>query len=173
MKPERRHDSSWNCYHGGSEPARTLVSYFFAKPQQMGERKAMKVKELKDKIVTHVQEHKEIYIGIGVGALAGITCTVMKSIAQQPISRGISVTADRGISVAGKKVSLNNVSYIYANRQGPPSWVVRCIETGVIFTSQHSAAMEMGLPEAELSKHLNGLMDHVRGNHFERICLAA
>lgn len=133
----------------------------------------MIVKEIKEKAVKNWEDHKKIYIGIGVGLLAGITCSMMRDIVQQSISRGISVTADRGISVIGKKVAMNNVSYISANRQGPPSWVIRCLETGAIFTSQRIAAMEMGLPENEISKHLNGLMDHVRGNHFERICLAA
>jgi hypothetical protein len=128
-------------------------------------------------VKAHLREHKEAYITggicLGVGVLAGITGTIVRSNAQQPISRGISATARRGISVAGKRVVLNNVSYISSNRQGAPSWVVRCLETGAIFTSQRSAAEEMELPAAEVSKHLNGLMDHVRGYHFERICLAA
>jgi hypothetical protein len=131
----------------------------------------------KNKIVLHVRKHKEAYIAgtvcLGAGVLAGNSRSLMRSVVQQPISRGISVTADRGIAVVGKRVSLNNVSYISANRKGAPSWVVRCLETGAIFTSQRSAATEMGLPENELSRHLNGLRDHVRGNHFERICLAA
>ena len=59
----------------------------------------------------------------------------MRDVAKQPISRGIPVTADRGIAVIGKKVSLNNVSYISSDRQGPPSWVIRCLETGEIFMS--------------------------------------
>jgi hypothetical protein len=122
----------------------------------------------------HLKENKKFYIGLGAGvALAGITAPIVRGVVHQPISRGISVTADRGISVVGKKVSMSNVSYISADRQGPPSWVVRCKETGAIFTSQRSAATEMGLHETEVSKHLNGLMEHVRGNHFERICMAA
>lgn len=124
----------------------------------------------------HFKKNKKFYTGLGVGvglSLAYFTSPIVRGVVHQPISHGTSVTANRGISVVGKKVSLNNVSYISADRQGPPSWVVRCKETGDIFLSQRSAAMEMELPEAELSKHLNGLMDHVRGNHFERICLAA
>lgn len=122
----------------------------------------------------HFKEHKKFYIGVGAGiALAGITAPIVRGVFHLPISRGISVTADRSIAVVGKKVVMNNVSCISANRQGPPSWVVRCKETGAIFTSQRSAAMEMGLHQDELSSHLNGRRDHVRGNHFERICMAA
>jgi hypothetical protein len=122
----------------------------------------------------HFCENKKTYLaGVGGAAFASITCIVMRGVASQSISPGISGTASRGISVTGKKIAMTNVSLISANRQGPPSWVIRCLETGNIFTSQHAAAIEMGLPESELSKHLNGFMDHVRGNTFERICIAA
>jgi hypothetical protein len=127
-----------------------------------------------EKVKKHVQKHKKEYIAaIGGAAVATITCAIVRDIVSQPIGHGASVTAKRGISVLGKKVVMHNVSYIYANRQGPPSWVVRCIETGEIFSSQNSAALTMELAPQEISKHLCGLMDHVRGYHFERICLAA
>src|SRR5215475_3086037 len=121
----------------------------------------------------HIKKYKVVYISAATGtAFAGITYLIMRNV-DLSISRGISVTADRGISVVGKKIELNNVSYISSNRKGSPSWVVRCLETDGIFSSQRSAALEMGLPESEVSKHLNGLMDNVRGYHFERICMAA
>jgi hypothetical protein len=97
----------------------------------------------------------------------------MRGVASQPVGRDIVVTARRGIAVTGRKVVMNNVSYISADRQGPPSWVVRCKETGDIFTSQNSAAVKMNIPANNLSQHLNGVRDHVNGLHFERICLAA
>lgn len=126
-----------------------------------------------DQIKAHFQRNKtRYYIGSGVGA-AVITYIIMRGVTLHHISRGISVTANRGISVVGKSVVMENVSYISSNRMGAPSWVVRCLETGEIFTSQLAAAREMGLPASEISKHLNKVMDHVRGFHFERICLAA
>lgn len=125
-------------------------------------------------ISAHLEKNKTTYtLGAGV-VLAGITCVVMRGIASQHIDRGISVVADRGISVvADRSVVKDNVFLISANRQGAPSWVVRCLETNAIFASQLSAATEMNLPASEISKHLNGAMDHVRGFHFERICMAA
>jgi len=137
----------------------------------------MKPREISGRVKKHVKEHREVYIigaaCLSAGFLAGKTWPIVRGVDYQPISRGISVAADRGISVVGKRVSMNNVSYISSNRQGPPSWVVRCLDNGVIFTSQRSAAIEMELPENEISKHLNGLMENVRGYRFERICLAA
>jgi hypothetical protein len=132
------------------------------------------IKAKYEKVKQHVQENKTTYlIVIGGVAVATGTCLLMRDILPQPISRDIVVTASRDTVVAGKKVVMKNVSYISADRQGPPSWVVRCKETGSIFTSQNSAAIEMGLSSSHLSSHLNGMRDHVDGYHFERICMAA
>jgi hypothetical protein len=126
-----------------------------------------------DSVKEHFKKNKDVYISCGIGLVAGFTCAIVRDVISQRISRGISVTASRGISVAGKSVVMNNVSYISANRQGAPSWVVRSLDTGEIFTSQRAAAIAMGLPESEVSKHLNGIMDDVRGYTFERLCMAA
>jgi hypothetical protein len=133
-----------------------------------------KFQEKLDQIETHVKKHQVAYLFGSQVVIAGFTFIIMRDVRSfGPIGRGISVTAERGISVLGRKVEMNNVSYFYSNRQGPPSWVVRCLETNGVFSSQKSAALEMNLPASELSKHLNGIMDHVRGFHFERICMTA
>jgi hypothetical protein len=128
-------------------------------------------------VTNHVEQHKTLYsciaTGVAVAGVATITCLIMRGIASQSIGPSITGTASRGIIVTGKSTVMGNVSLISSSRQGAPSWVVRCIETGVIFTSQRSAAIAMDLIETNLSKHLNGMIDHVGGYHFERICLAA
>jgi hypothetical protein len=124
-------------------------------------------------VKTHLHENKKVYIAGAVGIVAGITCVMMRDIISQSLSHGTSVTAQDGISVLGKKVVMNNVSYFASNRQGPPSWVIRCLENGDVYTSQSAAASTLNLSPQEISKHLNGLMDHVRGYHFERLCMAA
>lgn len=142
-----------------------------------------------EKFKEHVKKYKEAYITAGV-SLAVITCLIVRSRSDFSISRGISVAAKRGPAVPektsvnalevnrgglvlGNIYALNNVSFISSNRQGPPSWVVRCLETGGIFASQNSAAIEMELSSSELSKHLNGVLDNVQGFRFERVCMAA
>jgi hypothetical protein len=127
------------------------------------------------KIKNHIEEHKLAYSCVATGiVVATFTSIIMRSVAsRQSIRGGISVPAQGGISVLGKNNVLNNVSYISSNRTGPPSWVIRCLETGDLFTSQKSAALELEIPASEISKHLNGMMDNVRGYTFERICMAA
>ena len=136
--------------------------------------KAEAMKEHIEQIKEHFKRHKVLYscIGTGIG-VAGITCVIMRSRASQHIGRGTSVTANRGISVvAERSVVTSNVSFISSRRQGAPSWVVRCKETGHIAPSQLKMAVDMGLSASEISKQLTGAMDNVRGYHFERICLA-
>jgi hypothetical protein len=140
-----------------------------------------------DDIKTHFEKYKAAYIvgGISVGifSVAGITYLIMRdgSLGISPSvtgTAGPSVTGTRESGViqnivSGKSNTLNAVSYFSANRSGPPSWVVRCKETGEVFTSQHAAALAKGITETNLSKHLNGLQDTAQGFHFERLCMAA
>jgi hypothetical protein len=126
-----------------------------------------------EKLKQHFQENWKIYAGVGGGTLAGITCCIVRGVASRPISSGITGTADHGITAIGKKVVMSNVSYISANRQGPPSWVVRCKETSELFTSQRAAEMEMGLTAGNVSKYLLGTIPNANGYTFERICMAA
>lgn len=140
---------------------------------------------MKERIKEHFEKHKIAYsCGLTGFGVAGITWFIMRDATALHISRTIGATAQPTIGglrenatiqniVSGRNNVLKSVSYISANRQGPPSWVVRCKETGAIFTSQRTAAFEMGLAQDHLSNHLNGIRDHVNGFHFERICLAA
>src|SRR5262245_57347920 len=110
------------------------------------------------RIKKHVREHKREYIAAAGGAvLATITCIIVRGIASQPINSSVTGVAGSNVIGAGKKVVLRNVSFFASNRQGPPSWVVRCLETGDVFTSQRAASIAMGITETNLSKHLNGL----------------
>jgi hypothetical protein len=69
-----------------------------------------------------------------------------------------------------------SVFYIqtYARKQGPPSYVIRCIETGDIFTSQAEACAQLGINPSRLSRHLNGHKGYetVLGNRYIRAAVA-
>lgn len=127
-----------------------------------------------DRIKKHLKENKDRYITgviVGVG-VAGFTVAIMRVVDSQSISVTIGDAASRTIGVAGNRIVMDNVSFISSNRQGPPSWVIRCLETDEVFTSQRKAALAMDLAQDHLSQHLNGTRDHVGGKTFERLCLA-
>lgn len=122
-----------------------------------------------DKVKTHFKKNGKFYVGVIVGAA---TIGVVVLLTRKPS------TLNNGISILGKEVTikdstLNNVSYFSVDRQGPPSWVIRCLENNHVETSQRKMAKAMGVPEGQLSQHLNGVRDHVNDLHFERICMAA
>lgn len=126
------------------------------------------------KITEHLRKHKWKYIlGVSVIASAGITTLIMRRCFIPYIENSDCIFAQNSVNILGKNVVTNNVSYISSNRQGPPSWVVRCLETDQVFTSQNAAAKSMGISIKDLSQHLNGLHEHANGYHFERICMAA
>jgi F0F1-type ATP synthase membrane subunit c/vacuolar-type H+-ATPase subunit K len=118
------------------------------------------------RIKEHVLRHKTAYlIGAGV-AIAGITYLVTRntSIGQGNVNvRALNILSNRP----------NIVTVIESGRQGPPSWVVRCLETDEVFTSQRGAAIIKGINERVISQHLNGGIENAGGFHFERICMAA
>lgn len=153
-----------------------------------------------EKIKKHFENNKIVYVMGTIFVCAGVTTLIMRerhanffksldgpktadtSVTMRPLTQPIGITtgdpAQSTIGILGQKVvikdsTLNIASYISADRQGPPSWVVRCLETDKVFTSQRSAALAMGLAQDHLSNHLNGTRDDVSGFHFERVCLAA
>jgi hypothetical protein len=136
-----------------------------------------------DNIKSHFKRNKTTYVAVGV---AGITYALTRNMSSSPIRGAISVPARSPIGTLAENVAnaralqmftnkshLTMTTIIEASRQGPPSWVVRCKETGDVFTSQAKAAMEMNLSPTTISQQLNGLKDHANGYHFERICMAA
>jgi hypothetical protein len=79
------------------------------------------------------------------------------------------------LAVLAKKIVIkDSVLFFqtYARQQGPPSWVVRCVETGRVFASQAEAARLLSVHPNALSRHLTGTQEHVKGYHFERVAIA-
>jgi hypothetical protein len=126
----------------------------------------------KQAVKKHFIDYLEVYggvaIGMGIGIGIGATFVGIKT-----------PTVIPAVAVTGKRLGIANsvlggtVNIIEAGRQGPPSWVVQCIETGEVFLSQSAAALAAGVSRSHMSNHLNGLLDHVNNQHFARICLAA
>jgi hypothetical protein len=76
-----------------------------------------------------------------------------------------------------KLVLKDNVLYFqtYARKQGPPSYVIRCVETGEIFTSQAEACRQLGIDPSRLSRHLNRHPGYetISGVNWNRAAIAA
>lgn len=126
----------------------------------------IKLPDIVGPIKEHVARHKTAYLIGSFVVVAGITYLVVRK-----MTSGQDNVTVRSFNILSNHPSI--VTMIESNRQGPPSWVVRCLDTGEWFSSQRAAALANGIYESHLSQHLNGLQDHVNGLHFERVCIAA
>ena len=119
-----------------------------------------------DKVKEHVGRHKVAYTAGAMVVVSGASFYV-----------GARVGSPIAFTQKGTIVGINNKLYqtvvVLVNRQGPPSWMIRCVETGEEFLSQRSAAFTHNLTERELSRHLNGMLESVGGKHYIRTGLAA
>ena len=142
--------------------------------------------QTKRQIENHFKKYKKVYIPVSAAVVgAGITFLIMRGKVNSSgmtgtASSGVTGTGDNNLSsfspkinIVGNRNFVNLQPVVMSNRQGAPSWVVRCLETGETFASQRSAAIANDIPESILSKCLNGLISDAHGLHFERICLAA
>jgi len=121
----------------------------------------------------HFAKYRNIYITAGIVVLGsvvtGFTVYSVTKTDIKPVSIGdIHENSNVAVNLGG---TLNYT--IQSARKGPPSWVVRCLETGQLYSSQEKASKELGINKATLSRHLNGLLDEVNHLHFERVCLSA
>jgi len=144
---------------------------------------------MNEKIKNHFIKHKEAYIvgvsGVIVSALATYTCCKMRgrhadvprvsdegliterSVVNEPIIRSLNLLSKN----SGNHT--NVVAVVEKEGRGHPGYLVKCLETGEILSSQQQMANKFGIPESVLSDHLRGRFDNANGLHFERLNVAA
>lgn len=122
-----------------------------------------------DKLKAHVKRHREAYI-VGIVCLAGITYLVMRS-----RHTGLTKVPDGHESVTVRPLSIfanqknNIVTVIEREGRGHPGYLIKCLETGEIFSSQAVAADAAGTSPWFMSGHINGRFPDVNGRHFDRV----
>lgn len=126
-------------------------------PTETGKSMSEKVTDVKDKIVTHVKDHKWIYIA-GAGSFVAGVLVAPKQI--------VIVDALKGIQ--WRSPAANTVTAVLA-RRGHPGYIIQCNETGEVFASIQRAAEAMNISRPNLSAHLNGRLDQVSGHTFTKL----
>jgi hypothetical protein len=114
------------------------------------------MKEQIEKVKTHVKDHKELYIGIGIGVA---------------VTTVIAVVACNKVNVSQVVIGNNNhlEQTTLLIRRGHPGFVIKCNETGEVFASQKRAAEAMDLSVTTLARHLKGASPHVKGFTFQNL----
>jgi len=129
----------------------------------------MKVKELKDKIVTHVQNNKELYIGMTAAAVAGgaFGYLVRGQIAGQILPE--VVTSNKIVNAICWKPTSAIIQFV---ERSTPSKPVHLVGTHQYFDSLSDAARKTGHSLQSISQNVNGHIPNVKGDVFEVVDLA-
>lgn len=115
-----------------------------------------------DKIKKHLHTYKEYYITSALVIGCGIGCYILGknngSVRISDMSEARETIINNGHDIS------NNITY---NMQGKLSKIVRCIETGELWTSIQEAADDFGVNRVTMSKAANGRTGDIQGLHFE------
>ena len=122
----------------------------------------MEKKTVGQKVKGHFKKHKVKYIVGGTCAVVGVGVGLYLG------NKGI---INVQLVNTGEVTQVQNIdkSINVLTRRGHAGNMVRCLETGEVFASQNRACDLLGLNRSDLSNHLNGLKDEVKGLHFEKI----
>jgi hypothetical protein len=142
--------------------------------------KETNAREIKDKAVTHLREHKEAYafgtVCLIAGVLAGIARPIVRSntaqwgVGEGTARGGVANTASLSLIFRNQQ-SIKVTTVLDREGRGHPGWPCRNLETKRTFLSQREAANYYGIPEGILSGHITGKFPDANGLHFERVNL--
>lgn len=109
------------------------------------------------RIKEHFVEHKELYIGFGVGvAIAGVGVVIYLATRQSNIPR-----------ISSGRDTLINSTIVGFIENSTPSKPVHLVGTDLYFNSLGDAARKTGHPLSQISKNVNGHIADIGGDVFE------
>ena len=114
-----------------------------------------------EQIKAHVRKNQKTYYISTIFVVAGVTFLVTRRVYRPDY-------------VFAKKVVIKDSMLFFgtfARDQGPPSYLVECVETGAKYLSQVACADAEGISASTLSQHLNGARDHIHGKHYVRLAM--
>ena len=124
----------------------------------MGEEKKL------DKVKQHFKRNSKLYLGIGIGTGVTIVCGVVFA------NTSTGKNYINCFNVNWKSTfKPTTVIVTELERRGHPGYIIRCLETDKKYASQNHAAELLKINPSDLSKHLNGERDSVKGLTFERL----
>jgi len=112
-----------------------------------------------ESIKTHLRENKVVYF-------VGLGCTTLGAVSTLAIMTS-PLVSNRQIQVLTYK-SMQKLE-VYIEALGDPGNIIQDTTTGIIYASQGQAAKELGLSAPDISKHLSGQTDSVKGHIFTKL----
>lgn len=113
-----------------------------------------------DKVKTHVQTHKTVYI---VGAVC-LTVGVLGGVALTKRASTISVDPKINQFMSWKP---NATLEVHIEALGDPGNIIQDVTTGTVYASQGQAARALNVNPSRISEHLSGKIPNVNGHAFQ------
>jgi len=116
-----------------------------------------------EKVKQHFVDHRELYIGIGVGiavTVAGVSIFELVD--------GKNIISQKAIAV-WKSTITQIATQIYIKAPGNSGNVIQDLATGIVYPSQNAAAEALGISKYNVSKHLNGKLPNAEGRIFKKL----
>lgn len=119
-----------------------------------------------DQIKKHVQDNKKYYIigGVVVGlAAAGAAGYILGTkTSPKDVENFVAPSIkQQGIVVWRPEATLE----VTIEALGDPGNIIQDVTTGTIYASQNQAAKALGVTKSTMSRHINGELDFIAGEH--------
>lgn len=124
-------------------------------------------------IKTHVREHKKAYVIGGTVAAVGVATGVGYILGVRTTPKNVETLVAPSNTINGLAWKPTQTIEVVVEALGDPGNIVQDLTTGTIYASQNQAAKAVGATSGEMSKHLNGLSNAVKGHKFARLGKAA
>lgn len=114
------------------------------------------------RIKTHLRENKKLYVGLGLGIVAGAAA-------------GVLLTRTNADTVVNSKIyqvlawKPQATLEVYIEALGDPGNIVQDTTTGTIYASQNQAANALGLHKSQVSQYLNGKNVDLNGHDLIKL----
>lgn len=119
-----------------------------------------------EKIKSHFQRNKKVYLGCGVTAIVTAVGTLLLVNSRDIVIAKFN-TQQIGVINSNKNIE------VYIEALGDPGNIIQDTVTGTVYASQNQAAKALDLNPSRLSQHLNGKVDNVDGHKLVRLGKAA
>jgi hypothetical protein len=116
-----------------------------------------------EKMKTHLRENKKVYVTGSVCLLVGAATALVLT------RNGNKATIDSWKLINWKSPHTSQTIQVLIPPRGNSGNAIQCDLTGAIYPSQNFAAKELKLNPGNLSSHLNGKKDSVKGMTFTKL----
>jgi hypothetical protein len=123
-----------------------------------------KIKDIKNKVVAHVGDNKELYIGMIAAAVAGGAAGYLVRGQVASLIPAEVVTDNKIVNAVCWKPTSTIIEFV---ERSTPSKPVHLVGTQQYFDSLSDAARKTGHHLSRISQNVNGLIKDVNGDVFE------